>query len=160
MKPTFPGSILTLIIATTPLFSHADVYKCVNAVGGIVFQDKKCTNSSTEIILKDYKSARSSDKHNDNPSKNKNLIRLLEINNASKSDLQRILDSDVVAQILDERNKNQFRDWPDVINRVVGLSAAQTAVIASINGLTVNGKSLDGAPPDITMAAMIKNRHK
>lgn len=132
----------------------------MNTAGDITFQDKKCTNSRSEVISKDSNSARSSDEQKDNPSKSNNLLHLIEINNASKTDLQSILDSDVAAQILDERNKSQFKDWPDVINRVIGLSAAQTAVIASISGLTVNGKSLDGAPPDVTMATMMKIRRR
>jgi hypothetical protein len=40
------------------------------------------------------------------------------------------------------------------------LSAAQTVVFASICGLTVNGKSLDGFPPDGLQAAMIKKRYE
>jgi hypothetical protein len=45
-------------------------------------------------------------------------------------------------------------------NRVIGLSAAQTAVYASICGLNVDGKSLDGAPPNAAMAASISKKYQ
>ena len=85
---------------------------------------------------------------------------LVEINRASQADLQGVVGEKAAAQILAERNNGRFRDWPDVVRRVVALSAAQTAVVASVSGLTVNGKSLDGAPPNPEMAAMMKGRRR
>ena len=83
---------------------------------------------------------------------------LIDINQATKSELLNVVSEKVAGQILQEREKSRFLNWPDVVHRVVGLSAAQTAAMASISGLTVDGKSLDGAPPDGAMAAMIKSR--
>lgn len=83
---------------------------------------------------------------------------LVEINKATKADLLSVVSENIAGQILQEREKGRFLHWPDVVRRVVGLSAAQTAVMASISGLTVDGKSLDGAAPDSALAAMMKSR--
>lgn len=71
----------------------------------------------------------------------------IDINTATETELASIIDSATVARIISERQKRAFSDWPDVVHRVVGLSAAQTAFRASVRGLTVNGDSLLGAAP-------------
>jgi DNA uptake protein ComE-like DNA-binding protein len=87
-------------------------------------------------------------------------LHLVEVNTATESELQNVasISHEVAAQIVAERNKRQFKDWADVINRVIGLSSAQTAVFASVSGLVVDGKSLPGAPPDAALAAALADR--
>lgn len=81
----------------------------------------------------------------------------VDVNTASESDIASVITigPEVAAQIVRERNKRGFADWGDLINRVVGLSAAQSAAYASICGLNVNGKSLDGAPPNQMLATSL-----
>jgi len=90
------------------------------------------------------------------------VMRVIDINTASESDLASIpsLTPDVVAQITDERKKGRFKGWEDVVRRVVALSAAQTAMYASVSGLTVDGESLSGAPPNAQMAAAIREKYR
>ncbi len=84
----------------------------------------------------------------------------VDANRASAAELAAVvsLDADVAAQIVAERRRRPFRDWADLVGRVTGLGAAQPAVFASICGLTVNGRSLDGAPPDGLLAAQLARR--
>ena len=52
------------------------------------------------------------------------------------------------AAIVQARNQDgPFRDWADLVHRVVPFSAAQSAVAASCCGLTVNSHALAGAEP-------------
>jgi len=53
----------------------------------------------------------------------------------------------VAAQIVEARNLRPFRDWGDLVTRVIGLRAAQPAALASMGGLTVDGQPLQGAAP-------------
>jgi DNA uptake protein ComE-like DNA-binding protein len=84
-----------------------------------------------------------------------------DVNTATAAELEGIasISASVAAQIIEERRKRPFRDWDDLVSRVVGLSAAQTAVFASISGLTVNGESLLGAEPNAEMAARLRQRY-
>ncbi|HEY5994451.1 MAG TPA: helix-hairpin-helix domain-containing protein [Gallionellaceae bacterium] len=88
-------------------------------------------------------------------------IHPVEINSASEAELATVISitPDVAAQIVAERKKGRFLDWTDVVRRVVALSAAQNVVYASSCGLTVNGLSFPGAPPDPVWAAAIRNRN-
>jgi DNA uptake protein ComE-like DNA-binding protein len=83
--------------------------------------------------------------------------RLVEVNTATETELKSVgsLGPDVAAQILEERKNGPFKHWPDLINRVVGLSSAQNAIYASVCGLIVDGASLPGAPPDAAIATAI-----
>ncbi len=87
-------------------------------------------------------------------------LRATDVNTATEAEIANVISvgPEVAAQIVTERNKRRFDDWADLVNRVVGLSAAQTAAYASICGLNVNGKILDGAPPNATIAASIASR--
>ena len=78
------------------------------------------------------------------------VFRMLEINQASEADLAAFPTlGDVGArEIVAERAKGPYREWADVVRRTTALSQAQSAAYSSVMGLTVNGKSLDGAPPD------------
>ena len=84
------------------------------------------------------------------------------VNTATEAELASVISigPDVAAQIISARNTRRFADWADLIHRVVGLSAAQTAAYASFCGLNVDGKSLDGAPPDAIMAAVIAQKYQ
>jgi DNA uptake protein ComE-like DNA-binding protein len=86
----------------------------------------------------------------------------VDVNTATEAELAQVISlkhsSEVVAQIITERNKRAFESWPDLVHRVVGLSAAQTAVYASICGLTVKGESLKGAPANAQFAAMLNEK--
>ena len=87
-------------------------------------------------------------------------IETVEINGATELQLARLqgLSVDVVHQIVEERTKARFKDWDDVVRRVVGLSAAETAVRASAFGLTVNGHNLKGAEPDSAIAQYAREK--
>jgi len=87
-------------------------------------------------------------------------IEAVEINSATELQLAGLqgLSADVVHQIVEERTKGRFKGWDDVVRRVVGLSAAETAVRASAFGLTVNGRSLEGAEPDSAIARYAREK--
>lgn len=84
-------------------------------------------------------------------------IHLRDANTATQAELAQMvsLGADVAAQIVTARSERPFKDWADLVNRVIGLHAAQPAVFASVNGLTVNGQSLEGMPPDAAAAAQL-----
>ena len=89
-------------------------------------------------------------------------LKLVDANTASEFDLSDVpgVGAAVAAQIVLQRRERRFRDWPDLINRVVGLSQAQPAVIASTGGLTVNRESLSGAPANAQLAEQIRKRER
>lgn len=87
-------------------------------------------------------------------------IEAIEINSATEEQLSSVegLSADVVQQIIVEREKGRFQSWDDVVHRVTGLSAAEFAVRASAFGLTVNGRGLEGAEPDSTLARYAREK--
>ena len=90
------------------------------------------------------------------------VLRDIDVNTATEEEIASVISisSATVAQIIEERNKRRFNDWADLVQRVIGLSAAQTAVYASICGLNVDGKSLEGAPPNAEIAASIYQKYQ
>lgn len=88
------------------------------------------------------------------------VLRAVDVNTASESDIAAVISvgPQTAARIVAERDKRRFADWADLVRRVVDLSAAQPAAFASVCGLTVNGKSLDGAPPNATFATALRRR--
>ncbi|MGR9014200.1 MAG: hypothetical protein ACU83U_11195 [Gammaproteobacteria bacterium] len=86
----------------------------------------------------------------------------VDVNTATEAELAQVIsfkrNLDVVAQIITERNKRPFDGWPDLVNRVVGLSSAQSAFYASVCGLNVKGESLQGAPANARLAAMLNEK--
>jgi DNA uptake protein ComE-like DNA-binding protein len=90
------------------------------------------------------------------------VLHPVDVNTATETEIANVISigPEVAAQVIKERNKRRFTDWPDLANRVVGLSAAQTAMFASTCGLTVDAKSLSGAPPNAALAASIANRYQ
>lgn len=85
------------------------------------------------------------------------ITRPVDANAASETELASVLSvgASTARQIVEARDQRPFRDWPDLVQRVVGLSAAKPALFASIGGLVVNGRSLDGAPFDPALAAQL-----
>jgi hypothetical protein len=84
----------------------------------------------------------------------------VEINSASESQLAQLpgLGAEVARQIVAERAKANFTAWDDVVRRIAGLGAAETAVRASAFGLTVNGRSLEGAEPASDMGRFAREK--
>lgn len=73
----------------------------------------------------------------------------VEANTAPESVLAAMKDigPEVAAQIVAARSERPFRDWADLVGRVIGLRATGPAVRASMGGLTVDGQALQGAGP-------------
>ena len=91
------------------------------------------------------------------------VFRIVEVNTATEDELASVasIRPEVAAQIIAARQNGLFHDWYDLVNRVIGMSAAQSVAYASVSGLTVNGKSMEGAPPDERIAAAYwKNRRQ
>ena len=86
----------------------------------------------------------------------------VDANTASEAELANVISvgPEVAAQIVAARSERPFRDWDDLVQRVVGLSAALPAARASTCGLVVNGESLAGTPPDAMMAAKIREHFR
>lgn len=87
-------------------------------------------------------------------------VRPVEANTASETQLAAVLGIGPRAAeaIVKARAERRFADWGDLVARVVPLSAAEPAVRASVTGLTVNGRSLDGAPANAQMATLLARR--
>lgn len=85
----------------------------------------------------------------------------VDVNTATEADIAGVISisPNTAAQVIAERNKRPFRDWTDLVSRVLGLSQAQPAAFASICGLNVNGESLEGAAPDPVVAAYIQKQY-
>ena len=89
-------------------------------------------------------------------------LRPTDVNTATEAELANVfgVEAEGAAQIVAERKKGRFKSWADLVSRVAGLSAAQTAYYASVGGLTVDGQSLSGAAPDAALAAALKKRRE
>jgi len=85
--------------------------------------------------------------------------RVQDANVATESDLAVAfgLSPEMATQIVVERIKRPFRDWPDLIARVPGLQSARNAAFATIGGLTVNGEPMPGGPPDAQTIALARD---
>ena len=87
-------------------------------------------------------------------------VEAVEINTASEPELANVqgMDAQLAREIVAERAKARFTGWDDVVHRVVGLSAAETALRASAFGLTVNGLSLAGGEPTSALARYAREK--
>jgi len=85
----------------------------------------------------------------------------VDVNRASESEIAAVVSigAESAHQIVAERRSRPFDSWIDLTRRVASLGTAQTVTNASICGLTVNGKSFAGAPPNARMAAMLKQKY-
>lgn len=80
-------------------------------------------------------------------------FRAQDVNTAPEADLATAfgLSPETAANIIDERSRRPFSDWPDLVNRVIGLHSARNTMFASLGGLNVNGQPFPGPPPDARM---------
>lgn len=72
-----------------------------------------------------------------------------EVNQASQAELESLpgIGPGTSGRILEERRKDSFKDWADLIRRVKGLGSASAARLSAA-GLTVNGQGYpEAAPP-------------
>lgn len=88
-------------------------------------------------------------------------LRAVDANTASESDIAAVcgIGRETAADIVRQREEfGPFSDWANLVHRVVGVRSAQNALFASTCGLNVDGRSLDGAPPDAQAAQAIFER--
>lgn len=89
-------------------------------------------------------------------------LRLVEINSASAAELAKVcsIREETADKIVKDRiNVGLFKDWADVIHRVIALSSAQNVLYASTCGLVVNGASFDGVPANEETAQIIFQKY-
>jgi competence protein ComEA len=69
----------------------------------------------------------------------------VDVNKANAADLDGIkgIGPSLSSKILKERNKGNFKDWPDLMHRVSGMGDKSSAKL-SAQGLTVNGSTYQG----------------
>ncbi len=146
-----------LALASAP--SHA-INKCTDAGGQITFTDAPCPEDthSEKLTL----SSNTTTPATSQPSA-AGSARKVDANLATEAELSTLVSPATASQIVGERGKRRFAGWPDLVNRVAGLGAAQPAVFASLRGLTVDGQSLQGAAPDPVrlqqLEALIGGKH-
>lgn len=90
-------------------------------------------------------------------------LRLVDVNTGSSTELAAIcnLNQRSAESITEERTRNgAFASWADLVHRVVAMSAAQSVVVASTCGLTVNGESFHGAPANQPMAQRFYEQYR
>jgi competence protein ComEA len=70
----------------------------------------------------------------------------VDVNKATQAELEAIkgIGPSISGKILDERKKGNFKDWPDLVERVKGVGDGNAAKF-STEGLTVNGQGFSGA---------------
>lgn len=70
----------------------------------------------------------------------------IDVNKASAAELDGIkgIGPSLSGKILKERNKGNFKDWPDLMHRVSGMGEKSSAKF-SAQGLTVNGAGYQGS---------------
>lgn len=69
-----------------------------------------------------------------------------DVNKANQAELEAIkgIGPAIAGKILDERKKSNFKDWPDLVERVKGVGDGNAAKFSTA-GLTVNGQGFAGA---------------
>ena len=70
----------------------------------------------------------------------------VDVNKASAAELDGIngIGPSLSGKILKERNKGNYKDWPDLMHRVSGMGEKSSAKF-SAQGLTVNGSGYQGS---------------
>jgi len=81
----------------------------------------------------------------------------VDVNKANAADLDGIkgIGPSLSSKILKERSKGQFKDWPDLMQRVNGMGEKNSAKL-SAEGLTVNGADYKGSGATATDTAKAK----
>jgi len=71
----------------------------------------------------------------------------VDANKASQAELESIkgVGPSISTRIIDERKKNPFKDWQDMLDRVKGVGDGNAARF-SAEGLTLNGAAFAGGP--------------
>jgi competence protein ComEA len=69
----------------------------------------------------------------------------IDVNKANAAELDGIkgIGPSLSGKILKERNKGNFKDWPDLMHRVSGMGEKSSAKFSE-QGLTVNGAGFEG----------------
>ena len=72
----------------------------------------------------------------------------VDVNKGSAADLDGVkgVGPAMSKRILDARKEGEFKDWPDLMQRVKGVKEKKAAKL-SAEGLTVNGQAFGGAAP-------------
>ena len=80
----------------------------------------------------------------------------VDANKATQAELEAVkgIGPSISGKILDERKKANFKDWPDLVERVKGVGDANAAKF-STEGLTVNGQGFKGAAAPATKPAKV-----
>ncbi len=81
----------------------------------------------------------------------------VDVNKANAADLDGIkgIGPSLSGKILKERSKGQFKDWPDLMQRVNGMDEKNSAKL-STEGLTTNGAYYKGSGADAADTANAK----
>ena len=145
----------TLAMSSTPAQA---INKCTDASGQITYTDQPCPAATRPETLALPSDSTTPPAPKTATSNSGAPVRTFDANTAKEADLTAVVGSTTAAQIISERNKARFTGWPDIVHRVVGLSAAQTALFASLRGLTVHGQSLPGAAPNPALADQFEAR--
>ena len=132
--------LVVAVLAMASTSSHA-VNKCTDATGQTTFTDMPCPTATRSEKLALPSTAPSSSKTS------AGAVRKVDANTATEADLSTVVRPAVAGQIVGARSKRPFANWADLVDRG-GLRTAQSALFASLRGLTVEGQSLPGAPPD------------
>ena len=135
-------SLVVAVLAMASTSSHA-INKCTDASGQTTFTDMPCpaTTRSEKLALPTDSTAPPASKTS------AAAARTVDANTATEADLSTVVSPAVAGQIVGARSQRRFMNWADLVDRG-GLRSAQSALFASLRGLTVDGQSLPGAPPD------------
>ncbi|SOD29462.1 competence protein ComEA [Variovorax sp. YR752] len=78
----------------------------------------------------------------------------VDVNKGTEADLDGVkgVGPSMSKRILEARKEGEFKDWPDLMQRVKGVKEKKAAKL-SAEGLTVNGKSFSGAAPSASKEA-------
>ena len=146
--------LVVAVLAMASTSSHA-VNKCTDATGQTTFTDMPCpaATRSEKLALPTNSTAPPASKTS------AGAARTVDANTATEADLSTVVSSAVAGQIVGARSKRRFMNWADLVDRG-GLRAAQSALFASLRGLTVDGQSLPGAPPDPARADQLEAKFR
>jgi DNA uptake protein ComE-like DNA-binding protein len=147
------GAVLAM--ASTP--SHA-INKCTDASGQTTFTDQPCPAATRSETLVSPTHSTTTPASKTSTANSGGAVRTIDVNTATEAALSTVVSPTTAGQIVGERSKGRFTDWPDLVQRVIGLHAAQTAFFASLRGLTVGGQSLQGASPNPALADQFEAR--
>ena len=85
----------------------------------------------------------------------------VDVNKANAAELDAIkgIGPSLSGKILKERNKGNFKDWPDLMHRVSGMGE-KSSVKFSAQGLTVNGADYKGSGTNETAHGKMADKPK